>query len=236
VRNTLAIASKEFKSYLTSPMAYVVTGIFLAATGFFFGTSNSTYAETSINGFLQAGAILILLFAPLLTMRLLAEERKLGTIELLMTAPIRDSEVILGKFLGSMYIVTAMLALTLYYPLLLIIFGDPDIGPIVTGYFGLLLIGYAALAIGIFASSLTSNQIAAAVVAIGILLALYFIGYTATFLPKALGDVIGYFSLSHYFPDFMGGVIDTRGIIYYLSITVLFIFLAIRSLENSRWT
>jgi ABC-2 type transport system permease protein len=236
VRNTLAIAGKEFKSYLTSPMAYVVTGIFLAATGFFFATSPSTYTETSINGFLQAGAILILLFAPLLTMRLLAEERKLGTIELLMTAPIRDSEVILGKYLGSMYIVTAMLALTLYYPLLLIIFGDPDLGPIFSGYLGLLLIGYAALAIGIFASSLTSNQIAAAVVAIGILLALYFVGYTATFLPKALGDVIGYFSLSHYFPDFMGGVIDTRGIVYYLSITVLFIFLAIRSLENSRWT
>jgi ABC-2 type transport system permease protein len=236
VRNTLAIAGKEFKSYLTSPMAYVVTGIFLAATGFFFATSPSTYTETSINGFLQAGAILILLFAPLLTMRLLAEERKLGTIELLMTAPIRDSEVILGKYLGSMYIVTAMLALTLYYPLLLIIFGDPDLGPIFSGYLGLLLIGYAALAIGIFASSLTSNQIAAAVVAIGILLALYFIGYTATFLPKALGDVIGYFSLSHYFPDFMGGVIDTRGIVYYLSITVLFIFMAIRSLENSRWT
>jgi ABC-2 type transport system permease protein len=236
VRNTLAIAGKEFKSYLTSPMAYVVTGIFLAATGFFFGTSTSTYSETSINGFLQAGAILILLFAPLLTMRLLAEERKLGTIELLLTAPIRDSEVIMGKYLGSLYIMTAMLALTLYYPLLLIIFGDPDIGPIFTGYLGLLLIGYTALAIGIFASSLTSNQIVAAVVAIGILLALYFIGYGATFLPKALGDLIGYFSLSHYFPDFMGGVIDTRGIIYYLSITVLFIFLAIRSLENSRWT
>jgi ABC-2 type transport system permease protein len=236
VRNITAIAGKEFRSYLASPMAYVVTGIFLAATGFFFGTSPSTYSETSINGFLQAGVILILLFAPLLTMRLLAEERKLGTIELLLTAPVRDSEVILGKFLGSLYILTVMLALTLYYPLLLIIFGDPDIGPIFTGYVGLLLIGYAALAIGIFASALTSNQIVAAVVAIGILLALYFVGYASTFLPKALGDVISYFSLSHYFPDFQGGIIDTRGIVYYLSITVLFIFLAIRSLENSRWS
>jgi len=236
VRNTLAIAGKEFKSYLASPMAYVVTGIFLAATGFFFGTSPSTYIETSINGFLQAGVILILLFAPLLTMRLLAEERKLGTIELLLTAPVRDSEVILGKFLGSVFVLTVMLALTLYYPLLLNIFGDPDIGPIVTGYIGLLLIGYTALAIGIFASSLTSNQIVAAVVAIGILLALYFVGFASTFLPKALGDVVSYFSLSRYFPDFMGGIIDTRGVVYYLSITALFIFLAVRSLENSRWS
>jgi len=236
VRNTIAIASKEFKSYLASPMAYVVTGIFLVATGFFFSISPSTYMETSINGFLQAGVILLLLFAPLLTMRLLAEERKLGTIELLLTAPVRDSEVILGKFLGSLGILTVMLALTLYYPLLLIIFGDPDIGPIVTGYLGLLLLGYTALAIGIFASSLTSNQIVAAVVAIGILFALYFVGFAANFLPEALGEVIGYFSLSYYFPDFMRGIIDTRGIIYYLSITILFIFLAIRSLENSRWS
>ena len=236
MRNTIAIASKEFKSYLASPMAYVVTGIFLVATGFFFSISPSTYMETSINGFLQASVILLLLFAPLLTMRLLAEERKLGTIELLLTAPVRDSEVILGKFLGSLGILTVMLALTLYYPLLLIIFGDPDIGPIVTGYLGLLLLGYTALAIGIFASSLTSNQIVAAVVAIGILFALYFVGFAANFLPEALGEVIGYFSLSYYFPDFMRGIIDTRGIIYYLSITILFIFLAIRSLENSRWS
>jgi ABC-2 type transport system permease protein len=236
VRNTRAIAFKEFKSYLASPMAYVVTSIFLIATGFFFSISPSTYTETSINGFLQAGVVLLLLFAPLLTMRLLSEERKLGTIELLLTAPVRDSEIILGKFLGSLGILTVMLALTLYYPLLLIIFGDPDMGPIATGYLGLLLLGYTALAIGIFASSLTSNQIVAAVVAIGILLTLYFVGFTASFLPEALGEVINYFSLSNYFPDFMIGIIDTRGIIYYLSITALFLFLAIRSLENSRWS
>lgn len=236
MKTVFAIAGKEFKSYLASPMAYVVTGIFLAATGFFFGISPTTYTQTSINGFLQPGVILILLFAPLLTMRLLAEERKLGTIELLLTAPVRDSQVILGKYLGSLYVLTVMLALTLYYPLLLIIFGDPDIGPIFTGYIGLLLIGYTALAIGLFASSLTSNQIVAAVVAIGILLALYFVGFSASFLPKALGDVIGFFSLSFYFPDFLRGIIDTRGIVYYLSMTALFLFLAVRSLESSRWS
>ncbi|MBI2328288.1 MAG: ABC transporter permease subunit [Chloroflexi bacterium] len=236
MRNTITIAGKEFKSYLASPMAYIVTGIFLIATGFFFGISPATYTETSINGFLQAGVILLLLFAPLLTMRLLAEERKLGTIELLLTAPVRDSEIILGKFLGGLGILTVMLGLTLYYPLLLIIFGDPVMGPIGAGYLGLLLLGYTALAIGIFTSSLTSNQIVAAVVAIGILLALYFVGFAASFLPEALGEVIGYFSLSNYFPDFMRGIVDTRGIIYYLSITALFLFLAIRSLENSRWS
>ena len=236
MRNMSAIAIKEFKSYLASPMAYVVTGIFLVLTGVFFSTSSTTYYATSIIGFLEPGNILLLLLAAVLTMRLLAEEKKMGTLELLLTAPVRDREVILGKFLGSLGIVTAMLALTFYYPILLISFGDPDMGPIATGYLGLFLLGGVSLAVGLFASSLTSNQIVAAVVAGGVLFALWFVGLAATFLPEALAEVIGFLSLSYYFPDFMRGVIDTRGIIYYLSITALFLFLAIRSLENSRWS
>jgi ABC-2 type transport system permease protein len=217
-------------------MAYIVIGIFLALTGFFFGSSSATYSETSISGFLQIGSLLLLLLTAVLTMRLLAEERKLGTIELLLTAPVRESEIILGKFLGSLGIIAVMLVLTFYYPILLKVFGDPDIGPIATGYLGLFLLSCASLAIGIFASSLTSNQIVAAVVTGGILFGLWFLGSAADYLPRALGDVIGYFSLSSYFPDFITGIIDTRGIIYYLSVTALFLFLAIRSLENSRWS
>jgi ABC-2 type transport system permease protein len=236
VRNTLTITAKEFKSYLASPMAYIVIGIFLALTGFFFGSSSATYSTTSISGFLEVGSLLLLLLSAVLTMRLLAEEKKLGTIELLLTAPVRESEIVLGKFFGSLGIIVVMLVLTSYYPILLKIFGDPDIGPIVTGYLGLFLLSCVSLAVGIFASSLTSNQIVAAVVTGGILFGLWFLGSAATYLPSALGDVIGYFSLSSYFPDFMRGIIDTRGIIYYLSVTVLFLFLAIRSLENSRWS
>ena len=236
MRNTTTIALREFKSYLASPMAYVVAGIFLVFTGFFFQSSQTTYSETSIRGFLVWGSILLLLLAPVLTMRLLAEEKKMGTLELLLTAPVRDNEVIVGKFLGSLGILTAMLALTFYYPLLLMWFGDPDWGPIATGYLGLFLLGGASLAVGLFASSLTSNQIVAAVVAGGVLFALWFVGMAADLLPEAMGEVIGYLSLSSHFPDFMRGMIDTRGIIYYLSITVLFLFLAIRSLENSRWS
>jgi len=237
VRNTTTIALREFKSYLASPMAYVVTGIFLLLTGFLFSISPSTYYETSIRGLWGFwGTLLLLLLASVLTMRLLAEERKMGTLELLLTAPVRDSEVIVGKFLGSLGILTAMLALTFYYPILLMWFGDPDIGPIATGYLGLFLLGCTSLAVGLFASSLTSNQLVAAVVAGGILFALWFLGMAADLLPEALGEVISYLSLYYHFPDFMRGVIDTRGIIYYLSITVLFLFLAIRSLESSRWS
>ncbi len=236
MRNTTAIALKEFKSYLTSPMAYVVTGIFLALTGFLFSISPATYYETSIRGLWEfSGVLLLLLLASVLTMRLLAEEKKMGTLELLLTAPVRDSEVIVGKFLGSLGILTAMLALTLYYPLLLWLFGDPDWGPIATGYLGLFLVGCTSLAVGLFASSLTSNQIVAAVVAGGIICALWFVSLLADLLPEAMGEVVSYLSLYYHFSDFLAGVIDTRGIIYYLSITVLFLFLAIRSLESSRW-
>lgn len=243
MRNTLTIASKEFKSYMASPMAYIVTSIFLLGTGAFFINFGSfemsaTSLQTSISGFLGNSyyITLVLLLAAVITMRLLAEEKKLGTLELLLTAPLRNSEVIIGKFLGSIGILIVMLALTLYYPILLFWFGDPDIGPIVTGYIGLFLLGCVSLAVGIFASSITSNQIVSAVVAGGILLALWFIGMAVTVLPEALGEVIGFLSLSYYFSDFVIGVIDTRGIVYYISITVLFLFLAIRSLENSRWS
>lgn len=236
MRTTTAIALREFKAYLASPVAYIVIGIFLVITGFFFSVSSATYYETSIRGFLETAGLLLLLLAAVLTMRLLAEERKMGTLELLLTAPVRDSEVILGKFLGSLGVLVVMLVLTLYYPILLIGFGDPDIGPIATGYLGLFLLGAAALAIGLFASSLTSNQIVSAVVAGGLLFALWFIGMAPGFLPEALGNIIVYLSLSYYFPDFARGIIDTRAIIYYLSITALFLFLAVRSLENSRWS
>lgn len=237
MRNTTTIALREFKSYLASPTAYVVTGIFLLLTGFLFSISPATYFETSIKGLWEFwGTLVLLLLASVLTMRLLAEEKKMGTLELLLTAPVRDSEVIMGKFLGSLGILTIMLALTFYYPILLMWFGDPDMGPIVTGYLGLFLLGGASLAVGLFASSLTSNQLVAAMVAGGIIFALWFVGLAAGLLPEAMGEVISYLSLYHHFSSFMRGIIDTRGIIYYLSITVLFLYLAIRSIESGRWS
>ena len=235
MKNTTTIALKELKSYLTSPMAYIVTGIFLALTGTFFALSSATYNETNIEGFSNPGSMLLLLFSAVLTMRLIAEEKKLGTWELLLTAPVRDSEVVLGKFLASLALLSGMLLLTLYYPLLLWVFGDPDGGPIFTSYVGLFLLGSAVLSVGLFASSVTSNQIVAAVVAGGILAALWFTGMAAGYAPEAVSKIISYLSLSGYFPGFMRGIIDTRAIVYYLSVTALFLFLAVRSLEAGRW-
>jgi ABC-2 type transport system permease protein len=235
----MLIARREFRVYLTSPMAYIVACVFLILIGalFIWYLNDIDYSDTSIAGYLDVwGNLVLMLFAAVLAMRLIAEEKKLGTWELLLTAPVRDTEVVLGKFLGSLGMLVSMLALTLYFPVLLWIFGDPDTGPILTSYLGLFLLGAASLSIGLFASSITSNQIVAAVIAGGILAILYFIGTAGNAMGSAVGDILSYISLSSHFPAFVSGIIDTRAIIYYLSVTALFLFLTIRSVETSRWS
>lgn len=237
MRNALIVAGKELGLYVTSPMAYVVTAIFLALSGAFFSTylAATNYSDTSITGFLDAGQVLILLFASILTMRLVSEEKKSGTWEMMLTAPVMDSEIVFGKFIGSLAVLFGMLVLTLYYVLLLVMYGTPDMGPIVTSYIGLLLLGGACLSVGLFASTLTSNQIVSAVVAGGILFALWFLGSLGGLTTGALKSVLLYLSLSHHFPSFASGVIDTRDVLYYLTVAALFLYLSIRSVEAGRW-
>ena len=237
MRRIALICGKELGTYLSSPMAYVVSAIFIALSGTSFTTylAQTSYSDTSIRGFLEAAQLLILLFSTLLTMRLISEERKLGTWELLLTAPVQDHEIVLGKFFSSLIVLAGMLIMTLYFPILLTIFGDPDTGPILTSYLGLLLLGSASLAIGIFASSLTSNQIVSAVVAGGILFGLWFLGSAASLIPDPAGDLLSYFSLSYHFPNFIRGIVDTRDVVYYLSVTAVFLFLSVRSIETERW-
>ena len=237
MRRIALICGKEIGTYLSSPMAYIVSAIFIALSGASFTTylAQTSYSDTSIRGFLDTGQLLILLFSALLTMRLISEERKLGTWELLLTAPVREYEIVLGKFFSCLLVLAGMLILTLYFPLLLLIFGDPDIGPILTSYLGLFLLGSASVAIGIFASSLTPNQIVSAVVAGGILFGLWFLGMVGSLIPEPLGEILSYFSLSDHFPGFVRGVVDTRDLVYYLSVTAVFLFLSVRSIETERW-
>ena len=168
-------------------------------------------------------------------MRLLAEEQKLGTIELLLTSPVRDWEVIVGKYLSSMVFLLAMIGFTLYYPLLLWIFGSPDSGPIYSGYLGLVLYSAAALSIGILTSTLTSNQIIAFVVAAGILLLMYFANTGTGGVESIWANLVTEIGMRSHFNDFERGVIDTKHIVYFLSVTAFFLFLAIRALEFRRW-
>ena len=231
------ISWKELKSYLTSPMAYVVSAVFLAISGFSFVAylAGTNYADTSLRGFVEAGQYLVLVFAALLTMRLVAEERRSGTWELMLTVPVTETQIVLGKFLGSLALLVGMLFLTLYYPFLLVVFGDPDVGPIVSGYLGLLLLGSAALSVGVFASSLTSSQLVSAVVAGGVLFGLWFLGPAGAYAPEGVAGLLADISLSSHFPGFARGVIDTQAVVYYLSVTALFLFLAVRSVQADRW-
>ncbi|MBI2886870.1 MAG: ABC transporter permease subunit [Chloroflexi bacterium] len=237
MRNVLAIAGKELNSYFTSPMAYVITAVFLAMSGLFFAQDLNISQIARLQGFLGASSFLLLLLSPILTMRLLAEEQKLGTLELLLTAPVRDHEVVLGKYLAALGILLGMLALTLYYPLLLILFAQPDYGPMLSGYFGLLLLGAAFLSVGLFASSLSSNQIVAAVLGIGILILLWVMGTAGNLAPNLplVKTVLEYLAISSHFSDMLRGVIDTKDVVYYLSVIAVALFFSTRSLETRRW-
>lgn len=236
MRAARAVAWKEIQVYFSSPTAYIVGMMFLALTGFFFARGlGGPLPEASLADFFQGATIILLLLAPALTMRLMAEEQKLGTIELLLTSPVGDWEIVIGKYLASLAILVGTVAFTLYYTILLFVFANPDPGPIYAGYLGLFLYGAAALSVGLLASTLTSNQIVAAVVATGILLVLYSTDFATGAVGGTASTVLSGMSIRSHFDDFDRGIIDTKHVVYYLSFTAFFLFLAIRALESRRW-
>ncbi len=236
MRTVQAVAWKEIQVYFSNPTAYIVGMMFLAVSGFFFSQDlNDPFPQASLNGFFDGATIILILIAPALTMRLMAEEQKLGTIELLLTSPVRDWEVVVGKYLASFIFLIGTVSLTLYYTILLFIFASPDPGPIYAGYLGLALYGGAALAIGLFCSTLTSNQIVAAVVAMGILLAMFFADLASGNISGTASTVVSELSIRSHFDDFARGVIDTKHVIYYFSVIAFFLFMTIRALESRRW-
>lgn len=230
-----AIAQRELKSYFASPVAYVVTALFLVMSGYLFSAILVQSQEASMRFIMQNLSVIFLFIMPFLTMRLLAEEQRTGTVEILLTNPVRDHEVVLGKFLGATIFFIVMLVFTLYYPFLLITYGNPDRGPIMSGYLGLLLQGMAFLAIGLFASSLTQNQIIAAVLTFTVLLVLWLAEAASNILGAPMRDILRYLSITSHFQDFPRGVIDTAHIVYFLSLVVGSLFLATLSLQTRRW-
>jgi ABC-2 type transport system permease protein len=248
------IFKKEMRLYFTSPTAYVVIAVFLVLAGYFFFAIFDFFTRASLQTAMnpQMGrdlnvtdmvlrplfsnvSVILLLLMPLVTMRLFAEERRSGTIELLLTYPVRDGAVLLGKFLAALVLYVIMLVLTLLYPGLLLSFARPEWGPILTGYIGLLLLGAAFIAAGLFASSLTENQIVAAMTTFGILLIFWVIGWSADTVGGAAGRVLSHLSLTEHFDNFGKGVLDTRDIIYYVTFIAFALFLTLRSLEARRW-
>lgn len=236
MRTAQAVAWKEIQVYFSSPTAYIVGMMFLALSGFFFARNlNEGNPEATLKNFFDGATIILILIAPVLTMRLMAEEQKLGTIELLLTSPVRDWEVIIGKYVASLIFLIATVAPTLYYTILLYVFASPDLGPIYAGYLGLALYGGAALAIGLLCSTLTSNQIVAAVVAMGILLVMFFADLASDNISGTASTIISEMSIWSHFEDFRRGVIDTKHVVYYLSVIAFFLFMSVRALESRRW-
>lgn len=250
----LAILKKEVRLYFSSPIAYAVFTIFALVAGWFFYNVFAFYALMSMQAAMnpmmgrdlsvtegvlrplfQNISVIMLLMMPILTMRLFAEEKKSGTIELLLTYPVRDGEVLLGKYLAALGVFTGMLALTLVYPVLMAWTTNLEWGPLASGYLGLLLQGAAFIAVGILVSSLTENQIVAAVSTFGILLFFWVISWAADSAGGALGRVISHLSITEHFDSFARGVLDTKDVIYYLNLAILSLFLTLRSLESKRW-
>ena len=250
-----AIYKKELRLYFTSPVAYVLLTVFLLIAGWFFYTIFAFFTQASMQSAMNPQmsrplnvtesvlgplfsnvSVILLLMMPLVTMRLFAEERRSGTIELLLTYPVRDGAVLLGKYLGALTLYALMLAGTLLYPVLLIIFrAQPEWGPLASGYLGLLLMGGMFLAVGVFASSLTENQIVAALITWGILIMFWVIGWPADFVGGWLGTVLRHVSVLEHNDAFAKGVIDTKDVLYFVDFTALALFLTTRSLEARRW-
>ena len=258
MRNFLAIYTKEMRSYFVSPVAYVIAGVFLFLTGYLFrnilmqfnfyclqfsqrqqfmqgGMPNLNLNEMVITQFFAVMDFIWLMVVPMLTMRLFAEEKKSGTIELLMTSPLSTTQILLGKFFAALTLYMTIVALTLVYCLILEFYGDPDWGPIWSAYLGYLLLGGTFIGVGILASSLTENQIVAVLLAFGALLMLWLIDWSASFAGPTAAKILTYLSIIQHLQGFQRGVIDSGDVIFYLSLTFFTLFLTSRVLESRRW-
>jgi ABC-2 type transport system permease protein len=248
------IVKKELRLYFTSPIAYVIIAVFFFLSGLFFWSIFDYFGRASMQSMMNPQfardlnvtdgvfrpllsniTVILLLLMPMVTMRLFAEERRSGTIELLLTYPVRDGAVLVGKYLAALALYAVMLAGTLVFPATIYYFARLDPGPLLTGYVGLLLLGGTFLAVGLFVSSLTENQIIAAIGTFGTLLALWIVGWSADSVGGTWGRVLAHLSIIEHFDSFAKGVLDTKDAIYYLNVTILALFLSLRSLEARRW-
>ncbi|MBU0753578.1 MAG: ABC transporter permease subunit [Planctomycetes bacterium] len=231
MKHCLVVAHKEFKTFFRTPIGYVFLLIFLVVMGWlFFYAGRETFFQRGLadmRGFFNPVPLVFLFFIPAISMRLWAEERKLGTIELLLTLPLRTWEVVLGKFLAGLGLLVVSLLMTLPIPLVLCGMGNPDLGPILGGYAGTLLLGAVYLAIGLFASSLTENQIVALLVAITLCFLFSFWGLFSLqgILPAAMEGFFSKLSIYHHFKSIRRGVLDTRDLVYYISMILFFLYL-----------
>ena len=251
--NTWTIARKELSSYFRSPIAYGVMAFFALIAGYFFyvavvffvrrGMESAMMGQSFpmdlneyiVRPLLSNISVIGLFLIPMITMRLFAEEKRTGTIELLVTSPLTDLEIILGKWLAAMVLYAAMLGLSALSIVILFAYGQPDWRPVLVGYLGLLLQGGCLLAIGTFISNSTKNKIVAGVAGFAICLLLWVLDWVSSFGNSVTERVLSYLSVLGHFDSFSKGVLDTKDIVYYLSVMFVGLFLTSRSMESLRW-
>jgi ABC-2 type transport system permease protein len=251
--NVLAIAQKELRSYFASPIAYILIGFWALLYGYFYASLLAYFVRQSmqmsqfggqqpvnineqmIRLLFQNVTILVLFLMPGITMRTYSEEKRSGTIELLLTSPVTDWQIILGKFFGAMAMYAAMLAVTLIHIAFLFYFGDPEWKPIATTYLGLLLFGGCFISVGLLISSLTKNQIVAFTASFGVFLLLWIIDWMGSFAGPTVSALLTYMSVIGHLEDFTKGVLDTKHLVYYLSFISFGLFLTAKSVDMERW-
>ena len=256
MRNVLTITGREVRSYFSSPVAYVLLAVYLALAGYFFfallsafNQSLAIYSmmrqpemlerfnlnEMVIRPLLQNMAVLLIFVIPAVTMRMFPEEKQSGTYELLLTSPVRVGEIVLGKFLGGLVLVLAMVLLSGFFGLLLLAYGNPEVPMMLSGFLGLALMAVSFLAIGTLVSSFTDNVVVAYTGALFGLLVLYTIGWLGETVQGTWGAVVKYISITDHFQELLKGLVDTKDLIYFATVLVVSLFLTQRSVESVRW-
>ena len=237
MRKTLVLAHRELASYFVSPMAYIVGALFLMGSGgWFFSEIFRQGNEASLRILFDGMAMMMVAAVPLLTMKLISDELRSGTIETLMTAPVTEVEIILGKFLGVLAFYGILLSATLVFLVLMALYGQPDAGVAVMGYVGMLLLGTAFISVGVFASTLTRYQLVAAIIGIAVLaLFTLVMPWMVRSAAAPLNYLAARLNVMAYFQDFSRGMFDTRGLVFFLGSAVLFLFLSVKTLESRRW-
>lgn len=254
MKNALWIARRELASYFYSPVFYVVITVFMFIYSFmffsilnFFSTQSLQAPQLAAMGIamninemviepaLSNMSVVLLFIIPLITMRSFAEERKNKSFALLLSSPVRLGEIVAGKFLACLGVVLTMIVLSSYSVVFLVVMGSPEIGPIVSGYLGIILMSGCYVAMGLFASSLTDNQIVAAVIGFGFIFFMWIIGWAAQSADEGMGLILNYISLVDHMEPFLKGMIDTNHVVYYLSFMAFSLFLTYRIVDSRRW-
>jgi ABC-2 type transport system permease protein len=250
--NILAIAGKELRGYFASPIAYVIIGFFALVFGYFFVASITMFMQMSlqmgmpgqgqvnvnsmaIRPLLQNVSVVALFVLPLITMRTYSEEKRSGTIELLLTSPLTDLQIVLGKFLGAVALFALMLVVTWIHMGILFIYGNPEWKPIIAGYLGLLLMGSSFISVGLLISSLTKNQIVAGMVTFAVLLLLWTVNWMSESSGPTMQKVLSALSITDRFDDFSKGIIAVSHVVYYVSFITFGLFLTAKSVDSERW-